>query len=49
MKYTRKQLIEAQKKYYQTIIDNPEDFENELDGSDEQAEATIDFLLKYVK
>lgn len=46
---TKSQLVEAQKKYYQEMIDNPEEFETELDGSHEQAERTIDHLLSLVE
>lgn len=50
MKYTRKQLVEAQIKYDQEYLKNPNKFVSGKDiiASQAQAESTIDFLISLV-
>lgn len=50
--YSREQLIEAQKKYFQRYVSNPYDFNdpsNPENYSDEAAEGVIDYLLNLVE
>ena len=48
--FTREQLVKAMQKYQQDIIENPIDYiaRDDLDGSLEQAEDTIDNLIYFI-
>ena len=48
MKYTREQLVKAQQKYNKEYIKNPIGFTEEINGSKEEAERQIDFLLQLI-
>lgn len=45
---TKTQLIEAVQKYYHDVMDKPQDFEAQLDGSIEQATDTVEHLLTFL-
>ena len=48
MKYTREQLVKAQQKYNQEFVKNPSGFAEEINGSKEEAESQIDYLLQLI-
>jgi hypothetical protein len=48
MKYTKKQLVEAMKKYNENFIDSKETF-TEIDETLECAENQVEYLLSLVK
>lgn len=49
MKYTKKQLQDAMKKYYKNMRENPEQYEMNPEFNDEQALDSVDELLSYVE
>lgn len=51
MNYTREQLIQAQQKYNQEYVKDPEGFEpsEKIDGTMEFATGQVDYLLGFVE
>lgn len=49
MKYTKKQLIDAQLKYDNEYLKNPDDFFSNVSGNIGDAKKTINYLLSLVE